>query len=174
MSDYKQTPLWKFRSYLASVAKKRPLRASQSVSDLVHSTLIEGAKRESQIKGKSDEERRAYLRAILIGKIARHFRGQRLPIISLARSSANLGSLLVDRFAEVPGDDTECLHLKMVRVLEAMERLPQKHRDALRLYYLEEKKLKEIATEMGVNHGNVSRWITAGIKELRKTLKEND
>ena len=170
MSEQKQTSLWKFRSYLASIARTRRLPASLSVSDLVQSTLIEGWKRESRIRGDSDEERRAFLRTILIRKIIQHFRKRRLPIASLAWLPGNLGSLLVDRSAAEGGKDTD----KMASVLEAMDRLPQKHRDALWLYYLEGKKLKEIATEMGVNHGTVSRWITDSIKELRKMLKEND
>ena len=80
--------------------------------------------------GESDKQKAAFLRIILIRKIAHYLRGRRLAIVSLARSSANIDSLLVDSSATVPGEDIECLHLKMVRVLEALERLQPPDRKA--------------------------------------------
>ena len=51
--------------------------------------------------------------------------------------------------------------------------LTERQRQALTKYYLEQKKLREIAEEMGVNISTVSRHIKGGKKKIKNVVNIN-
>ena len=65
-------------------------------------------------------------------------------------------------------------NLREVRLLEALATLPQEHREALRLRYLEGLPSKEIAERLGKSDGAVRVMLTRSLDKLQKLLAGNE
>lgn len=59
----------------------------------------------------------------------------------------------------------------MEALAEAIERLPEREKLIIQLYYVEELNLKEIGKVVGVSESRVSQILSATAKSLRKTLQ---
>ena len=58
------------------------------------------------------------------------------------------------------------------RVLEAHQQLPDRERDAIALYYLEDKKLREVGEALGVTESRACQLCKAAVSRLQKRLAE--
>ena len=64
-------------------------------------------------------------------------------------------------------------NLREVRLMEALATLPQEHREALRLRYLEGLPSKESAERLGKSDGAVRVMLTRSLDKLHKLLADN-
>lgn len=58
----------------------------------------------------------------------------------------------------------------LLRILQVMEHLPPRLKQVLRMYYLQEKSLKEIGTEIGIDPESVRIYRYQAIQLIRKTI----
>lgn len=80
---------------------------------------------------------------------------------------ATLLDTIADEAATSPDEAVE--REDMRRILhQAMEKLREEERDALRLVYMEGKTYEEAAAQMGVTHATVSGCIVSGKRKLRR------
>ncbi|MGL5683748.1 MAG: RNA polymerase sigma-70 factor [Marinifilaceae bacterium] len=64
-------------------------------------------------------------------------------------------------------------HDEMIqRVMARIDKLPAKSREVVNLYFLERKKYKEIAEELGISVNTVKTHMTTGMRTLRSELGE--
>ncbi len=59
---------------------------------------------------------------------------------------------------------------KQMRVLTALEQLPEEHREALRLRYLEGMPSKQIADKLGKSDGAIRVMLTRSLAKLQQIL----
>ncbi len=80
---------------------------------------------------------------------------------------------LVEELSPETADDSEPADERLARrqyfqlLQDQIERLPERQRDAIRLYFLEGRRLPEIAERLGCNKSWVSRLIGTGLDRLR-------
>ena len=70
-----------------------------------------------------------------------------------------------------PGNHVEPIILKDL-VLRALEKLPEKNRAVIELYYLEERDENETAELLGISQSEVNKRKNAGLKKLRNLIKD--
>ena len=56
-------------------------------------------------------------------------------------------------------------------LVEAIDRLPERDKLVMSLYYVEELNLKEIGEVVGVSESRISQILSSNVKNLRKSLK---
>ena len=86
----------------------------------------------------------------------------------LAQSSMRLEGLLAGD-GPTPSQNV-AFGENVLQVAEAVERLPEAQRDAVRLHYLDGLKLSEVATKMDKSTGAVAGLLHRGMKTLRAQL----
>src|SRR5262245_21846737 len=153
-------PLEQFRSYLHLLARQRldgRLRAKLDASDVVQQTLLQAHQALAQFRGRTVAERAAWLRQILAHNLAHAARDlgrarsdatrERSLQESLDQSSARLEAWLA---AEQPSPSQHAAHNEQVlRLADALEALPEPHREALVLHYWQGWSLPDIGRELG-------------------------
>jgi RNA polymerase sigma factor FliA len=72
-----------------------------------------------------------------------------------------------------PDQQLQQLHLQ-ARARQAMEKLPEKERRLLQLYYFEDRKLESISAEMGLSKSWASRLHARAVDHLRQLLEAED
>jgi RNA polymerase sigma-70 factor (ECF subfamily) len=60
----------------------------------------------------------------------------------------------------------------VLKMAEAVERLPETQREAIRLHYLEGMKLSEVAEQLDKSAGAIAGLLHRGMKTLRQQLGE--
>jgi RNA polymerase sigma-70 factor (ECF subfamily) len=89
----------------------------------------------------------------------------------LAASSMRLQGLLA---GDGPSPSQHAaLGENLVQVSEAIHRLPETQAEAIRLHYLQDMKLSEVAETMGKSTGAVAGLLHRGMKALRRQLGES-
>ena len=99
-----------------------------------------------------------------------------IPSISLFRSLGGEGGELVDMLAaplKQPGEEMEREEAKR-EFLEALEKLPPKHRAALLMFELDGLSYNEIAEVMEASLAEVKIWIYRARRKLAALLKDKD
>lgn len=69
-----------------------------------------------------------------------------------------------------PPDRVAVARDELRRLQTALDRLPQKLREAIILTYIEDLRVREIAARMGVNKSTVSRYLASGLRALADIL----
>jgi RNA polymerase sigma-70 factor (ECF subfamily) len=176
-------PLEEYRGYLRMLAQMHldsQLQGKLDPSDLVQQTLLKAHEKGDQFRGRSDAERKAWLRRILANTLAdaarRFGRGKREVDLersleaALDESSARLEAWLADeqsspsRLAQ-RGEE-------MLRLAEALGRLPSDQRTAVELHHLQGHPLAEVARMMGRGKRAVAGLLFRGLKKLRESLQD--
>jgi RNA polymerase sigma factor for flagellar operon FliA len=94
------------------------------------------------------------------------------------QAAAYLTSALVEELSPETADEGEPTDERLARMQylhqlrEEMGKLPEKQRDAIRLYFLEGRRLPEIAERLGCKKSWVSRLIGAGLEQLRLSFSK--
>lgn len=70
-------------------------------------------------------------------------------------------------------EDKEQLEKRIEQVKEKLALLPAQQREALQKYFLEGKKYKEVAEELGIALNSVKTHISRGLNSLRHDLRED-
>lgn len=73
-----------------------------------------------------------------------------------------------------PGETSNSLHEDGGEVIQAVQSLPEKYRNAIHLYYFEEYSIKEIAKLTGQSENTVSSQLARGRKRLKDILCEKE
>lgn len=172
-----------YEPYLRMLARTRMRRAYQAkigASDMVQQAMMQAVQGFEGFRGSTEGELLAWLRKILAHHLChldrdlhrdkRDIRREQSMEQQLAASSMRLEGLLA-------GDDpTPSQHVALgenvIRISQAIARLPDSQSEAVRLHYLEGLKLAEVAEELGKSTGAVAGLLHRGMKTLRQQLEE--
>jgi RNA polymerase sigma-70 factor (ECF subfamily) len=168
------------REYLRLLARLQldpRLRGALDPSDVVQQTLMKAHERLDQFRGRTDDELRGWLRAILArclidaARKLRRGEGERIRSLeaALERSSAKLEAL-------VASDESSPSHalMRSERLLElarALAGLPDDQRLAVELRYLHGLAVPEVAARMERTTVSVTGLLYRGTKALRDRMK---
>ncbi len=167
-----------FRNFLGLLARSRldpRLRGKLDPNDLVQETLMKAVSARDRFRG-DDVQLAAWLRTILAHVLvdaARKYGGDRRERslqAALEESSARLEAFLVADQTS-PSERAE-RNERLLRLADAMARLPDDQRLAVELRHLRGLALAEIAAEMGRSVDSVVGLIHRGLRGLRGELAE--
>jgi RNA polymerase sigma-70 factor, ECF subfamily len=173
----------RYEPYLRMLARTQMRKAYQAkigASDMVQQVMMQAVTGLDGFRGQTEPEFRAWLRQILAHHLChldrdlhrdkRDIRREQSMEQKLAQSSLNLQALLA---GDGPTPSAVvALGENVLRVADAVERLPQPQGDAIRLHYLEGMKLSEVAAALGKTTGAVAGLLHRGMKTLREQLAQ--
>jgi RNA polymerase sigma-70 factor, ECF subfamily len=167
------------RDYLLLLARVQldpGLRGVLDPSDVVQQTLLKAHERRDQFRGGSEGELLAWLRTILAHhladlarKHASRLQGRERSLeAAIEESSMRLEQWLASD--STSADGRAIRHEQLLRLAEAMARLPEDQRTALELKHLREVTVSEISRMMGKSPAAVASLLYRGLKTLRDLL----
>jgi RNA polymerase sigma-70 factor (ECF subfamily) len=173
----------RYRDYLhllSRVGLDARLRAVADSSDIVQQTLLRAHERIGQFQGSSESELLAWLRAILARQLADlarragqvQWKKRQSLEAALEQSSARLASWLADEQPS-PGEQAQRRE-QLLRLAEALARLPEDQRTAVELHHLEGCSVPEVGRRMGRSAGSVAGLLHRGLKALRAHLADSE
>lgn len=173
----------KYEPYLRMLARTQMRRAYQAkvgASDMVQQAMMQAVQGLDGFRGRTEAEFRAWLRRILAHHLChldrdlhrdkRDIRREQSMEQKLAQSSMRLEGLLAGE-GPTPSQRV-ALGEHVLQVAEAVERLPESQREAIRLHYLEGMKLSEVAEQLDKTSGAIAGLLHRGMKTLRDQLGE--
>lgn len=170
-----------YRAYLDLLARAQlpaALRSQLGSSDIVQQTLLQAHRKRDQFHGRSEGEFRAWLRAILarlvVDAARRHGLKQPGRAQSLERALEESSQRLEQWLASEGSSPSENLmhRERLLKLAEALGRLPQDQRTALELRYLEGLPVSAVCQRMGRGTSSVANLLYRGLKGLRELLSE--
>jgi RNA polymerase sigma-70 factor, ECF subfamily len=173
----------RFRSYLLLLARLQlqgRYPGKLDASDLVQQTLFDAHRQREAFRGRTPAAMAAWLRRMLACNLADALRGlgrakrdagrERSLQMALDDSSARLETwLLADQSS--PSQQAQ-RHEQMLRLSDAVAKLPDAQREALVLHYWEGEPLQAIAARLGRTVAAVAGLLQRGLKTLRAALAE--
>lgn len=156
------------------------LRRVVDESDIVQQTLLEACQQQQQCRARTPVERFAWLRRILtntvIDTVRRYARDKRDISREVDWEPEIRGSALRAEswLADQRSSPSQLLERRedLVRLAEALYRLPEPQREAIVRFHLEGCSLSEVAEQMGRSSAAVAGLINRGLKQLRQLLHE--
>jgi RNA polymerase sigma-70 factor (ECF subfamily) len=154
------------------------LRGLLDPSDLVQQTLLKAHQKWNQVRGTTDDQRAAWIRAILANEIAdavrkclrRNEDRRRSFEQSLNEMSGRLDAWLSSDMTTPSGKVMR--QEQFIAVAEALARLPEDQRLVIELHHLQDRTLPEISREMNRTTAAVAGLLRRGLKTLRERLSE--
>jgi RNA polymerase sigma-70 factor (ECF subfamily) len=172
----------RYRDYLLLLARLQfdpRLRGKLDPSDIVQQTMLQAHRKRDQFRGQTEAERAAWLRAILANALADAARkyGQgvlgreRSLEVSLEESSRRLERWLEDSQPS-PGQGMD-RHEQLLRLADALARLPEDQRQAVELRHLQGLSVAEIGQQIGRSTAAVGGLLQRGLRALRGMLDDS-
>lgn len=171
----------RYEPYLRMLARTQMRKAYQAklgVSDIVQQAMLQAVQGIDGFRGGTEAEFRGWLRQILARHLChldrdlhrdkRDIRREQSMEQKLAQSSIRLEGLLAGQ-GPTPSQNA-ALGENVLRLAEAIDRLPESQRDAIRLHYLEGMKLSEVAEQLDKSTGAIAGLLHRGMKTLRDQL----
>jgi RNA polymerase sigma-70 factor (ECF subfamily) len=183
-SELENAPLERYRGYLrllAGLRLDRRLRGKLDPSDLVQQTLLKAHQAAGQLRALDDEGKRAaWLRQILANTMADEVRRfsrskrdaemERSLVASLDESSVRLEAWLAEDRSS-PSQQA-MRHEQLVRLAEALARMPEDQRRSIELHHLRGCSLADVGQQMGRSRAAVAGLLRRGLRTLRERLAE--
>ncbi len=173
----------KYEPYLRMLARTQMRKAYQArigASDMVQQAMLQAVQGLDGFRGDTEAEFRGWLRQILARHLChldrdlhrdkRDIRREQSIEQKLTQSSMRLEGLLAGH-GPTPSQNV-AFGENVLKVADAVERLPESQREAVRLHYLEGMKLSEVAKELDKTTGAVAGLLHRGMKTLRQQLEE--
>jgi RNA polymerase sigma-70 factor (ECF subfamily) len=167
-----------FRNYLLLLAQMRldgRLRSKIDPDDIVQQTLARALERRDQFRGSDDAQRAAWLRTLLANLLSDAIRKFSRPGAiehslqsALDQSSARLEQFLAADLTS-PSEQFDRQE-RLVRLADALARLPQDQRKAVDLKHLQGLSLVQAARRMGKSTPALAGLLQRGLKALRNEL----
>jgi RNA polymerase sigma-70 factor (ECF subfamily) len=174
--------LERFRSYLLLLARVRldsTVRAKVDASDVVQQTLLEAHRDRAQFRGRTFGEQAAWLRQILARNLANVFRDLRRDKRDVTREQplqaaleATASRLNAWLAAEQTPSQQAVRQEDVIRLAEALTRLPENQREAVILRHWHGCSLMEIGECLGCTTAAVTGLLHRGLRSLRKELHD--
>jgi RNA polymerase sigma-70 factor (ECF subfamily) len=173
----------RFREYLLVLARVQlggRLRGKLDASDVVQQTLLEAHRKRAQFRGRSDAELAGWLRQMLAygiadalrahGRAERDAARERRLEAALADSSARLEAWV--RAQDSSPSQRAVRQEQLLRLAEALARLPEDQRRALDLKHLQGASVAEVARRLGRTETAVGGLLRRGMTRLREVLQD--
>ena len=171
----------RMRTYLSLLARMEldpDLRGKIDLSGVVQQTLLEAHQAMEQLRGWDEPRRLAWLRRALannltdevrkLGTAARDVSRECSLEAELEQSAVRLEAWLASEESSPP--ERAIRNEQLLRLAEALERLPDDQRTAVELHHLKGRPLAELATALGRSKGAVATLLFRGMTRLRKDL----
>jgi RNA polymerase sigma-70 factor (ECF subfamily) len=173
-----------YREYLrllAGVQLDPRLRGKIDPSDVVQETLARAHEKGEQFRGTSEAERAAWLRQILANQLAAAVRRylvtgkrdaarERSLHAAVEDSSARLEALLAAE--QTSPSERAVRHEELLRLAEALARLPEDQRRAVELHHLHGLPVDGVARELGRSESAAGGLLRRGLKRLRELMRD--
>ncbi|MFK8112298.1 MAG: sigma-70 family RNA polymerase sigma factor [Rubripirellula sp.] len=172
-----------YEPYLRMLARTQMRKAYQAkigASDMVQQAMLQAVQGLEGFRGTTEAEFRGWLRRILAHHLChldrdmhrdkRDVRREQSMEQRLAQSSMRLEGLLAGD-GPTPSQNV-AFGENVLKVADAVERLPDSQREAIRLHYLEGMKLSEVAEKLEKSSGAIAGLLHRGMKTLRTQLDE--
>jgi RNA polymerase sigma-70 factor (ECF subfamily) len=171
-----------YREYLLLLARLQfdpRLEGKLDPSDIVQQTLLKAHQKRDQLRGRTEAERAAWLRAILAHVLADAARKYGQGVLgrersleeSLEQSSRRLERWLADSQPSA-GRRIEG-HEQLLRLADALARLPDDQRRAVELRHLQGVSVAEIGQLMGRSTAAVGGLLQRGLRALRVMIDDS-
>ncbi|MEM6688933.1 MAG: sigma-70 family RNA polymerase sigma factor [Planctomycetota bacterium] len=174
--------LGRYEPYLAMLARiqmRRAYQAKLGASDMVQQVMIQAVAAFEGFNGNTEGELRAWLRQILARHLChldrdmhrdkRDVRREQSMEQKLAQSSMNLQGLLADHSQTTPSQNLMAGEA-VLKMVEALDEIPEAQAEAIRMHYLEGMKLSEVAEALDKTPGSIAGLLHRGMKALRERL----
>ncbi len=171
-----------YRQYLRLIAQSsdnRRLQGKADASDLVQDALLQAHRQFPQFRGRSEAEFLAWLRCILAGSIANHFRRfmhSQCRDAQLERplnSGSTASSSRWQQGLAAPNGSPSQLAVKHESARElaaALQRLPPDYRQIIVLRHFEALPFAEVAARMGRSRDSVEKLWVRALSRLRQAM----
>jgi RNA polymerase sigma-70 factor (ECF subfamily) len=182
--DGANTILEQYRAHLeclTSIQINPRLRSKFGMSDIIQKTLLEAYQSLEQIEAMGSEDRKRWLRRMLINNLREEIdkyltAGRDVALEQPLRSAAEESSGRLNDW--LAADDTSpgarlAKHEQALRLVEALAQLDPRQREALILQRWHGWKLAEIAEHLQCTTGVVAGLHARGLAQLRKLLPED-
>jgi RNA polymerase sigma-70 factor (ECF subfamily) len=175
--------LERFREYLRLLARLQVdarFQGKVDLSGVVQQTLLEAHQAVEKLRLLDDSSLTAWLRRALannltdeirrLGRVSRNVRLEQSLEAALESSSSRLESWLAADQAS-PGEQA-LRNEQLLRLADALTRLPEEQRLAVERHHLQGRPLAEIAEELGRSRGAVGALLLRAMKKLRRLLED--
>jgi RNA polymerase sigma-70 factor (ECF subfamily) len=164
------------RPYLLEIARAEAdaaLRAKGGASDLVQETFLDAARAFPRFRGDSGAALRAWLRRLLLHRVAKHGRRFRSTRKRCVRRETPLESLAADGAGADPHTPSEGASAdeQLQRLHRALERLPADYRRVVHLRYLEGQTFEQIGPLMGRSANAVRLLWLRAVERVKHDLR---
>ena len=175
-------PLEEYREYLHLLARlefDHRFEGKLDISGVVQQTLLEAHQNMAQCRGQSDDQRTNWLRKILANNLTDEIRRLGAACRDVSRE-VSLDVALGDSSCRLQpcltGDESSPSQKlnreeQLLRMADALARLPDDQRRAVELHHLKGCPLAEVAADMGRSKGAVASLVFRGLGKLRNILE---
>ncbi len=175
--DFIELPIDRYQAYLRLLARMQlppRLWAKIGASDVVQQTLLEAHIAAGQYRGRSDGEWLAFLRQTLarnMTDLARLYSADKRDVArELDLSSARLERVVAT--ADSSPSQAAVKNERLLKLAEALARLPDDQRIAVELKHLQSWTVKQIADLTGKSETAIGGMLYRGIRKLRELMEE--